>query len=199
MFTKSTRGAHAAPKPHRWFGARATRPACGPVPQLPEPLPFTAYDESAAQPEPALDRPSMDLPAGHMAQRPETDQAPGPVYVGTLLSKASSYRKDDVIVATCGLHIGRRGIVESAYGVGHLRVDIDGATVYLHADEVQLVRRPSDEDTETFANVHVTVPVTVVHVEQTASGAIGYWLPGAPLDDTLTLDAGDVVLMGGAR
>ena len=178
MFTKTTRGRHGAPRQRRGWLTR-TRPACGPIPVLGEPDAV----------------PSMELPDGHMAQRPS------PVYVGTLLPKASRYRKDDVVVVTGGVHSGRRGIVAASYGAGRpLTVDVEGGIVFLAEDDVQLVRRPSDADTEQFATVHVQVPVTVIDVEHADGTPVGYWMPSedAPTLTMAAIDEDDMVLIGGA-
>lgn len=182
--SNTTRGRHSAPSTRRWLGRRS-RPACGPMPAL------DVVDAPVC--------PSMDLPDGHMAQRPET---PSEVYVGTVLAK-SPYRfrrGDEVVVTGYGAHparLGRTGIVDRVTGtVMPVAVEIDGGTVYFDEVDLTLTRRPlSAEDTEEFPPVEV--PVSVVQVEQVPGAAIGFW---TVQDDTLVLDDEDVdvVLMGGA-
>jgi hypothetical protein len=171
----SSRGRHGAPSAHRWLGRRS-RPACGPI-VLPAPIPVAEVDDDAVLP-------SMELPEGHMAQRPESPAVPETPYVGTVLRRpAARYRTDDQIVVTRGIHRDRRGVVESAYGAGHLRVDIDGRTVYLDEDDVELVWRPDGEEFYPAAEVPITV---VAHRPD-------IW---TVQDDTLVLD--ELPLMGGA-
>jgi hypothetical protein len=143
---------------------------------MPLPAPSTVEIELLVDEAPVL--PSMDLPAGHMAQRPA---APRPAYVGTVLSKASQYRRHDVVRVTDARspHFGRLGTVDCVFGtVKPVVVEIDNKIVYLDEDDVEFVRRPSDADTERFPAVEV--PITLVLHRPDV------W---TVQDDTLKLDA----------
>jgi hypothetical protein len=118
VFTQFTRGRHGAPSTRRWL-TRHTAPA----PDA---------------------RPSLELPAGHMRQRP---------YDEHVIGDGRRFRSQDVVEITntrFAPHIGQVGVIVEITGTFRpLVVEIpDKGVVYLAEDEVRLLdAAPADADT----------------------------------------------------